>query len=89
MLLHCIGIEAMQIFNGMKFGESEDPNKMADILVKYDQHFLGQKKNSSSASNLIAEIKNLVSLLMSISVYYTTWPKPVDSANSSQHTILH
>ena len=44
MLLHCIGIEAMRIFNGMKFGEGEDRNNMADILVKYDQHFLGQKQ---------------------------------------------
>ena len=44
MLLHCVGIEAMRIFNGMKFGEGEDRNKMADILVKYDQHFLGQKQ---------------------------------------------
>ena len=44
MLLHCIGIEAMRIFNGMKFGEGEDRNNMADILVKYDQHFLSQKQ---------------------------------------------
>ena len=44
MLLHNIGIEAMRIFNGMKFGEGEDRNKIADILVKYDQHFLRQKQ---------------------------------------------
>ena len=42
LLLHCIGIEAMRIFNGIKFAEGEDRNKMADILVKYDQPFLGQ-----------------------------------------------
>ena len=42
LLLHCIAIEAMRIFNGMKFAEGEDCNKMDDILVKYDQHFLGQ-----------------------------------------------
>lgn len=28
----------------MKFGKGEDCNNMADILVKYDQHFLGQKQ---------------------------------------------
>ena len=44
MLLHCIGIEAMRIFNGMKFGEGEDHNNMVDILVKYDEHFLVQKQ---------------------------------------------
>ena len=33
---------AMRIYNGMKFSEGEDRNKMADILAKYDQHFLGQ-----------------------------------------------
>lgn len=42
LLLHSIGIEAMRIYNGMKFGEGEDRNKMADILAKFDQHFLGQ-----------------------------------------------
>ena len=26
----------------MKFSEREDRNKMADILAKYDTHFLGQ-----------------------------------------------
>ena len=42
MLLHSIGIEAMRIFNGLKFGDGEDRNKMADIIKKFDQHFLGQ-----------------------------------------------
>ncbi|PFX25191.1 Retrovirus-related Pol polyprotein [Stylophora pistillata] len=44
MLLHCIGNEAMRLFNRMKFGEGEDSTKMADILMKYDQHFFGQKQ---------------------------------------------
>ena len=42
LLLHSIGIEAMRIYNGMKFGKGEDRNKMADILAKYEQHFPGQ-----------------------------------------------
>ena len=42
MLLHSIGIEAMRIFNGLKFGEGEDRNKVADVIKKFDQHFLGQ-----------------------------------------------
>ena len=37
-----IGIEALRPYNGMKFSEGEDRNKMADILAEYDQHFLGQ-----------------------------------------------
>jgi len=32
----------MRLYNGMKVSENEDRNKMADILAKYDQHFLGQ-----------------------------------------------
>ena len=32
----------MRIYNGMKFSEGKDRNKMADIIAKYDQHFLGQ-----------------------------------------------
>ena len=42
MHLHSIGIEAMRIFNGLKFGEGEDRNKVADVIKKFDQHFLGQ-----------------------------------------------
>ena len=42
ILLHTIGIEALRLYNGMKFSAGEDRNKMADILAKYDQHFLGQ-----------------------------------------------
>jgi len=42
MLLHSVGIEAMRIYNGLKFGEGEDQNKMADIIKKFDQQFLGQ-----------------------------------------------
>jgi len=32
----------MRLYNGMKFSENEDRNKMVDIPAKYDQHFLGQ-----------------------------------------------
>ena len=42
MLLHSIGIEAMRIFNGLKFSDGEDRNNMADVIKKFDQHFLGQ-----------------------------------------------
>ena len=40
--LQSIGIDAMRIYNGMKFSEGKGRNKMADIIAKYDQHFLGQ-----------------------------------------------
>ena len=42
MLLHSIGIESMRIFNGLKFSDGEDRNKKADVIKKFDQHFLGQ-----------------------------------------------
>ena len=42
ILLHCIGLDAMRICNGLKFSEGEDRRKMADIIAKYDQHFLVQ-----------------------------------------------
>ena len=42
MLLHSIGIDAMRIFNGLKFSDGEDRNNMADVIKKFDQHFLGQ-----------------------------------------------
>ena len=42
MLFHSIGIEAMRIFNGLKFSDGEDSNNMADVVKKFDQHFLGK-----------------------------------------------
>jgi len=42
ILEHSIGIQAMRLYNGMKFSKGEDRNRMADILAKYDQHFLDQ-----------------------------------------------
>ncbi|KAK2549392.1 hypothetical protein P5673_030221, partial [Acropora cervicornis] len=42
MLLHSIGIEAMRIFNGLKFSDGEDRNNIAHVIKKFDQHFLGQ-----------------------------------------------
>ena len=42
MLLHSIGIKAIRIFNGLKFIDGEDRNNMADVIKKFDQHFLGQ-----------------------------------------------
>ena len=32
----------MRIFNGLKFSDGEDRNNMADVIKKFDQHFLGQ-----------------------------------------------
>ena len=42
MLFHSIRIEAMRIFNSLKFRNGEDRNNMADVIKKFDQHFLGQ-----------------------------------------------
>ena len=42
LLLHSIGTDALGIYNGFKFTEGEDRNKMADIITKFEQHFLGQ-----------------------------------------------
>ena len=35
-------IEAMRIFNGLRFSDGENHNNMADIIKKFDQHSLGQ-----------------------------------------------
>ena len=34
----------MRIYTGMKFSEGKNRIKMADIIAKYDQHFLGQTR---------------------------------------------
>ena len=68
MLLHSIRIEAMRIFNGLKFSDGEDLNNMADIIKKFDQNFLGLK-SSLSDSNFIVAIRNRVSQLMNTCLY--------------------
>jgi len=66
ILEHSIGIEAIRLYNGMKFSEGEDRNRMADILAKYDQYFLDQTQEFFERFSSAAEIKLLVSQLMSI-----------------------
>ena len=63
-------IEGMRIFNGMKFGKAEDRNNMTDILILWNmiRIFSVKNKNSSRASNLITETKNLVILSINMSV---------------------
>ena len=34
----------MRIYNGLKFNQDEDKNKITDIVKKFDQHFLGESK---------------------------------------------
>ena len=60
----------MRIFNGTKFGKGEDRNNMTDILILWNmiRIFSVKNKNSSRASNLITETKNLVILSINMSV---------------------
>ena len=44
MLLHCIGKEALRIYNGMQFTASEDKNDCVVVLQKFHEHFIGQTK---------------------------------------------
>ena len=42
VFLYTIGTDARKIYNGMKFGDGEDGRITADIIKKFDRHFLGQ-----------------------------------------------
>lgn len=42
LFLHCIGVEALKIFNGFQFDSPEDRNDMAKIIEKFDQFTIGE-----------------------------------------------
>ena len=42
LFLHCIGVDALKIFNGFQFDRPEDKNDMAKIIEKFDQFTIGE-----------------------------------------------
>ena len=42
LFLHCIGVDALKIFNGFQFNQPEDRNNMAKIIEKFDQFTIGE-----------------------------------------------
>ena len=73
ILLYGIGIEAMWIYNGMKYS-----------TAKYVQHFCGQTQEFFELFQFSLEIKLLVSQLMSIFQFCETWLKLVVSVTACE-----
>ena len=42
LFLHCIGVDALKIFNGFQFDRPEDKNDMTKIIEKFDQFTIGE-----------------------------------------------
>ena len=42
LFLHCIGVNALKIFNGFQFDRPKDKNDMAKIIEKFDQFTIGE-----------------------------------------------
>ena len=42
LFLHCIGLDALKIFNGFQFDRPEDKNDMTKIIEKFDQFTTGE-----------------------------------------------
>ena len=42
LFLHCIGVDALKIFNGFQFDRPEDKNDMTKIIEKFDQFTTGE-----------------------------------------------
>ena len=40
--LHCIGVDALKIFNGFQFDTPEDRNNLSEIIEKFDQYTIGE-----------------------------------------------
>ena len=41
LFLHCIGAEALAIYNGFVFTNNEDKNDLSTIILKFDQRIIG------------------------------------------------
>ena len=37
LFLHCIGVDALKIFNGFQFDNPDDKNDLAKIIQKFDE----------------------------------------------------
>jgi len=42
LFLHCIGVDALKIFNGFQFDRPEDKNDLTKIIEKFDQFTIGE-----------------------------------------------
>jgi len=42
LFLHCIGPEAMKIYNGLPFASAEQKGTLADIIAMFDQYTIGE-----------------------------------------------
>ena len=72
----------MRLYNGMKFSENEDRNKMAHILAKYDQHFLGKTQEFFERFQFNRRDQASGESLMSIFLSCETCLKPVVSVTA-------
>jgi len=42
LFLHCIGVDALKIFNGFPFDSPDDRNNLSKIIEKFDQYTIGE-----------------------------------------------
>ena len=42
LFLHCIGADALKIFNGFQFDSPDDRNDLAKIIQKFDEFTIGE-----------------------------------------------
>ena len=42
LFLHCIGVDALKIFNGFQFDSPDDKNDLAKIIQKFDEFTIGE-----------------------------------------------
>ena len=64
LFLHCIGVDALKIFNGFQFDTPEDRSNLSKIIEKFDQYTIGELNetferynfNSRNQEEVIAKI---------------------------------
>ena len=42
LFLHCIGVDALKIYNGFQFDSPEDRNDLAKVIQKFDEFTIGE-----------------------------------------------
>jgi len=57
LFLHCVGPEALKIYNGMSFDALEDTDKLDGVIKKFDQYTIGETNETYERYVSTAEIK--------------------------------
>jgi len=78
LFLHCIGVDALKIFNGFQFDSPDDRNNLSKIIEKFDQYTIGKLNETFERYNFNSQNQEENE---SIDVYITGLPTLAKTSN--------